>query len=535
MFSQWTKVRRRPEKGDNAEVISFFVNNIPKDTRRSDMWKPCSKLGKLVDIFIPGRRDAAGSFFAFVRYSHIGNTSDLIRSLNETTIGGRALKANVSRHPRNHRQTGRIPIAQPHPPHTHPPPPPPYTGPRSYADVTNGNTPRQAPACIKLKPIDQIKDWLNMATLIGEVRNFDLLCSFPSILEMEGYDVVRIKYLGGMLVSLKFQSPKGAEVFKDNKTIWMKWLTGLEVAGKKVTRFERISWIKVTGMPIIAWDDENFEAIAGNFGKVLVSARPFSINDDLSHGKICILTNSRIKIQEEIMAEVAGTQCRIGISEIDDCWFPFKPFSPAIFSASDDEPEDDNDEAVSATWINDLKKEEGEIPANSDKPEDSTMASVVGESTHAQAGLDEESHGGSGNPNHHIPTCAVGPIGSPILSSNGEIIPPATGPLPIPNTTLAQSSPEFNQSESTIKRRRIKKKKNVFAESQKHSQLGPQSAPMADAPRIIDLNLEIPCSQSSSEINQTVEFGAKLGFQFYEGSKAVGSALYGDGANYCLP
>ncbi|CAH1448646.1 unnamed protein product [Lactuca virosa] len=90
----------RPVQSDIDEIISFYVTNIPRDVNRSKLWKPCAKLGRLVDICIPGKRDEGGSFFAFAKFTKVANTYDIVKGLNEILIGGLRVKANISKHPR---------------------------------------------------------------------------------------------------------------------------------------------------------------------------------------------------------------------------------------------------------------------------------------------------------------------------------------------------------------------------------------------------------------------------------------------------
>ncbi|KAL4556991.1 hypothetical protein LXL04_035161 [Taraxacum kok-saghyz] len=149
---------------------------------------------------------------------------------------------------------------------------------------------------------------------------------------MEGYDVADIKYMGGLLLTLKFRSPKAAVVFRANKNIWMQWFNWLEPVGKKEHKFERIAWIKITGVPILAWDESNFDLIANNYGKVLIQSNSFWDNKDISHGKVGILTTNRKRIDDEIITEIGGSLVRNGINEFDDNWFSFKPFSPRSMS-----------------------------------------------------------------------------------------------------------------------------------------------------------------------------------------------------------
>ncbi|CAI9274575.1 unnamed protein product [Lactuca saligna] len=150
--------------------------------------------------------------------------------------------------------------------------------------------------------------WTSRSVLVGEAKNFGTLCNFPSLLDLEGFDVVESKYLGGMKIIIKFKSDGTAK------------------------------------------DEFNFEVAACNFGKVLVNTCPFWNRNDVSYGKLCILTNLRKWINDDMNAVFDGVACRIGIIEIDDVWTPFKSFSWESKEDSDVVFDDDVD-GVSDTWI----------------------------------------------------------------------------------------------------------------------------------------------------------------------------------------
>ncbi|KAL4572015.1 hypothetical protein LXL04_018783 [Taraxacum kok-saghyz] len=364
---EWKEVRRRPSAPKNfngdrndANITSFYISNIPGDATKSEIWRPCSRLGKLVDVYIAGRRDASGAFFAFVRFEKVENPEKLEEELNGITCRGRRLAANLAKHPRKagdpvpNRPAGTVPLRQVLPPANR--------GHRSFADVAKGKKEAEPSVSLNLSRINEISEWTKEAALVGEAKDFDTLCSFPSLIALEGYDVVECKYLGGMVVDIKFKSKRAAEVFMANKSIWLKWFAWVEHMGKKALRFERIAWIKFTGVPITAWDDANFAAIAGIYGKVIVNFNSFWSCKDVSHGNVCLLTASRRRLNEEITVNCNGMPTKIGVFEVDDDWAPFKPFIVGTASESDEEPGEENEEWVSDTWKPEkMDLEDGEI------------------------------------------------------------------------------------------------------------------------------------------------------------------------------
>ncbi|KAL4555407.1 hypothetical protein LXL04_038025 [Taraxacum kok-saghyz] len=372
----WTTFRQRrrttetrfPEQ--KPGITSFYVSNLHGGTTRDDLWKTCAKLGKLEDIFIAGRKNNSGRFFAFVKFSGVECERTMEELLSNTLCKGVKLMANVSIHPR---RTNPSPAIR-----KNPPPPPPTQrmghsasfgrGSRSFADVAKGSSVKVIPE-IHLSVNENIRTWVDNATLLGEVKNLDTLCNFPAIMDLNGFNVDELKYIGGMKVVLKFNSKRTADVFLANKAIWLKWFGWLGDTRKTQAPMERIAWVRIVGMPLIAMDEANFSKVASNFGTVLVTESPFWNNMDSSQGKACILTSMKKMINEEIMVKLQGVQHTVGISEVEENWLLFKPYAENCQSeqGEDDDDEDEDLERVSETvGDGDKEMEEGEFIPNTD-------------------------------------------------------------------------------------------------------------------------------------------------------------------------
>ncbi|KAL4575584.1 hypothetical protein LXL04_022432 [Taraxacum kok-saghyz] len=261
MESEWREVRRKkPSQAapvgvagirSDPAVTSFYVCNLPGDARKGELWKECVKLGNLVDIYLVGRRDSVGLFFAFVRYLDVDKADVIEAGLNEVVCRGRRLKANCAKNPTPAQpKKSHVPAVRKRP-NFH------YASrdSRTFADALGGKSaPKQtqvaAPAIVRMATIPEIQNWAGNGVLVGVAKNFDTLCNFPS--------------LGGMNVAVKFSSRRAGDVFIANKSIWLKWFSKVELMDKSIFRFERIAWVKAAGVPPQAWDDSNFSAILGS-------------------------------------------------------------------------------------------------------------------------------------------------------------------------------------------------------------------------------------------------------------------------------
>ncbi|CAI9291910.1 unnamed protein product [Lactuca saligna] len=90
----------------------------------------------------------------------------------------------------------------------------------------------------------------------------------------------------------------------------------LDYANKKEVIFNRISWLKITGALLLAWDEDNFASIIERFGKVISQYNVIFTCSDISFGKVGIIITHRRKINEEIVGSLNGKSYIIGIVEL---------------------------------------------------------------------------------------------------------------------------------------------------------------------------------------------------------------------------
>ncbi|GKA20030.1 RNA-directed DNA polymerase, eukaryota, nucleotide-binding alpha-beta plait domain protein, partial [Tanacetum coccineum] len=179
---------------DHTRLISksIFVTNFPDNTSSKDLWKLCQDYGTVVDVYIPNRKSKAGKRFAFVRFIKVENIDRLIGNLCTLWIGRMHLHANVVRFERSPIQASRsASSARPN-----------HTGASSFATVLKGkNTPvnaSEAPAmviddsCVVTRDLEFF--------VMGEVKKFSAIPNLRVLLSNEGFQNVKVVYLGGLWV-----------------------------------------------------------------------------------------------------------------------------------------------------------------------------------------------------------------------------------------------------------------------------------------------------------------------------------------------
>ncbi|GJV07812.1 RNA-directed DNA polymerase, eukaryota [Tanacetum coccineum] len=105
-------------------------------------------------------------------------------------------------------------------------------------------------------------------TLIGKVKELSSLTNLKLVLANEGFDCIKLKYLGGFWVMIEFQSVLAKEKLKDNVAVGY-WFSQLQQASNDFLIDERIAWVDIEGVPLKVWSKSTFNRIASKWGDIL--------------------------------------------------------------------------------------------------------------------------------------------------------------------------------------------------------------------------------------------------------------------------
>ncbi|KAL4592663.1 hypothetical protein LXL04_005666 [Taraxacum kok-saghyz] len=134
-------------------------------------------------------------------------------------------------------------------------------------------------------------EWLSCC-LVGEIKDLELLSKCMSMIQVYGLGDCKVRYIGGLCVILEFKTKVIAECFLRNQQInWAVWFAWLKCWDDNFRQMSRIVWLRVYGVPIRCWDPNAFTCIAGKYGRVLVPFECSSDANNMSFGRICVLTS----------------------------------------------------------------------------------------------------------------------------------------------------------------------------------------------------------------------------------------------------
>lgn len=234
-------------KEDDVQQVSFslFVTNFPDHFSFRDLWRVCDEYGKVVDVFIPTRRSKSGNRYAFVRFIKIDDTDRLVKNLCTVWVGRLRLHANVARFQRKSRNIDKrghglngetkLGVGKQQR----------EIGPRknlSYADVVNQGKKTgsmeecSTPALVLDNSCVLQRDF--SLSLMGKVKDFGSISNLYVILAKEGFENIKIHYLGGFWVLIDFQSTTSKSNFVEHVGVGS-WFSSLQETDTKFNGKER--------------------------------------------------------------------------------------------------------------------------------------------------------------------------------------------------------------------------------------------------------------------------------------------------------
>lgn len=96
MGDGWRTVERRRSRIGKASALrnadTFFFRNFPEDSTKEELRRRFEEVGRVVDLFIPAKRDKVGKRFGFVFWKG-GEEERLLEKLNKVWIGSFVIRA----------------------------------------------------------------------------------------------------------------------------------------------------------------------------------------------------------------------------------------------------------------------------------------------------------------------------------------------------------------------------------------------------------------------------------------------------------
>ncbi|GJR24722.1 RNA-directed DNA polymerase, eukaryota [Tanacetum coccineum] len=271
---------------EHKSFSSIFVSNIPWNASVQDLWDICNKWGVVIDVYIAAKRSKSGHRFGFVRFINVNDINQLVSNLRTAWMGGFHLFADVAKYGRTYnRPVERSGDGKP------------SVGSNSQSVSINENVFQSFNSYAKMvlgnKSVDMSGKYgtsnagaesVGVSDCKQGVKEAELLKHMSS----EGFDDVGLRYVGGRWVWLEFDS---------------------------MDQVERVKTSKAPGgvLPLASWAPEVYKKLGGRWGSSVFT--DMVSDGPMSHGKVCVLTESLHRVIESFIVSYRNRTYRIIATE----------------------------------------------------------------------------------------------------------------------------------------------------------------------------------------------------------------------------
>nr|GEW27112.1 hypothetical protein [Tanacetum cinerariifolium] len=153
-------------------------------------------------------------------------------------------------------------------------------------------------------------------SLMGKIKDINALPNLYMIVSNEGFENVKLTYLGGLWILLDTDLIETKEKVFNHVGV-SSWFSGLQSASNSFICDERIIWIFIKGLPIKAINHNTFSKIASFRGEL--TNVDDSENTTLTYNRLCVKVKSSVIINDIIKVIVKGNIFWIQVKELEPC------------------------------------------------------------------------------------------------------------------------------------------------------------------------------------------------------------------------
>ncbi|GLT25057.1 hypothetical protein SLA2020_002110 [Shorea laevis] len=355
----WWNERFRNKVSESTTV--FFFYNFPEELAAADLWRRFKMHGRVVDVYVPAKRDKRGKRFGFVRILGVQNVYQMEKRLNGIWFGSYKLRVKVAEDRQQsffaNQRTTRVAVerrteqwkdslVRPQ---------------QSYAQAAEGKNQRfegssvggrqdkaldgavvivqpvQNPVLeneeavsgvkkggdktdlssedfIEFSPEKEENKWLD-GSMVAEVKSLAMITGIQARLDVDG-GCITLSPLGGRRVLLT-EKIEGIliEYIQQNKELIDMWFVSILPWVMATQNSHRMVWLRISGVPLKAWTDRCFQMIAGAFGEVILVHDDTKTKAILCDGRVMILSLEMGKISKVVNMKVDDQMYEIRVAE----------------------------------------------------------------------------------------------------------------------------------------------------------------------------------------------------------------------------
>ncbi|GJV81698.1 RNA-directed DNA polymerase, eukaryota [Tanacetum coccineum] len=238
----------RSKEDDVAKIsVSVFITNFPDSCSAKDLFNSCKQYGHVVDSYIPNKRSITGKRFGFVRFINVFNKVGLVENLSTVWIGQQKLQVNLPRFDRSSNRGTKTMVNE--------------EGERKAPINTFAqarvlrNRNHSTEGVEKVMSLVMVLDEECLTktdiskSLFYRVKVFASLANLKPAIGEEGFEEIKISYMGESWVKLDFVSLESMKIFKENGSIGS-WFSCIKQADKDFVIEGRVAWVEIEGIPL---------------------------------------------------------------------------------------------------------------------------------------------------------------------------------------------------------------------------------------------------------------------------------------------
>ncbi|KAK8615057.1 hypothetical protein V6N13_068843 [Hibiscus sabdariffa] len=298
------KVGEQQQKQEH-QVISVFVENIPKAMHWKGLWHTFARHGDVIGSFIARKLSRGGKMFGFVRMKNRADALRVIEWLNGFMLYGFRLTVNLARpykeiYKKKNYEMGGINYRK--------------NG-LSRADFETGNQ-RDIPKRIS-GHVDDEELWRLRRCLVGEMSS---VCSTRSIalrLQAWGLGEINVRRMGSKFFLLSFDDDDLYMMLEDLNWSYLKEIfVEIRPWSESLFQPDRVTWLEMSGIPLHCWNHTTVRRVGELWGTFEAFGENIKHDKDCEKVSVLISTSQKKKIEEVIEVKVGGTIFEVSVREL---------------------------------------------------------------------------------------------------------------------------------------------------------------------------------------------------------------------------
>ncbi|XP_058775601.1 uncharacterized protein LOC131649870 [Vicia villosa] len=312
-------------RDEAIKSASIYFSEVPDRVKAREIFGLFGCIGEIVEVVIPPKRNKLGKRFGFARFKDVEDVRRLAVKLDNVFIDGTKIHANPPRFERNNngevdlgREKGKDNV-QAHLQRRNIRGENSFVDARSFADVAAYQKKecvmKEAKVDLEFVSDPEVSVRLSKA-YTSKVVNPGMTYNIQTCFELEGYFSIKVTSLGANLCLLEEVKEGDIEaLIREGEVCWKQWFSEIRKWKAEDIDEERVTWLRVFGVPCQAWSFEFFELLANRVGSYICAYEQTlkAINMDVE--RFMVRTWCSRVLNEVVKVHIDGVLFKIKIVE----------------------------------------------------------------------------------------------------------------------------------------------------------------------------------------------------------------------------